>query len=271
MAIKTKMQSLLPRREQYKKVITLMSHGYSNPTAWPDGLLTVYPWDSEMDAYLLDASRHDNPTTVLFDLLERCCNLNGGRVDDFVADEVNVVLLVSRALASDNIITYQSRCPFCGTRRQEKVKVPDELEKVGEKSKDYTGTDLVTLPVSKEAVAITPLLVRHERLLAARTAEEKAQINDVEMRTMLAVVTINDTKPDTAGELARWLRALPPVDIRSLTEQQRILSPHLNTLLPHTCENPICRQEFSHLLTFDQDFFRPAKPTRQRGAVSLPV
>jgi hypothetical protein len=262
MAIKSNMQSLVPRREQYKKVITLMSHGFSNPTAWPDGSLTVYPWDSEMDAYLLDASRHDNPTTVLFDLLGRCCNLNGGKVDEFVADEVNVVLLVSRALASDNTITYQSRCPFCGTRRVEKIKVPDELQKVGEKSKDYTGTDLVTLPQTKEVVAITPLLVRHERLLASRPAEEKAQINDVEMRTMLGIVSINDSKPDTAEELVRWVRALPPTDIRLLTEQQKALSPHLNTLLPHTCENPVCRQDFSHLLTFDQDFFRPAKPTR---------
>ena len=261
MAIKTNMTSLVPRREHYKKTITLMSHGYSNPQAWPDGQLTVFPWDSDMDAYLLEASRQDNGAAVLFDLLQRCSNLNGGAVDDFVADEVNSVLLVSRALAADNIINYQSRCPICGTKRQEKIRVPDELEKVAEKTAAYPGFDEITLPVCKDIVCITPLLVRHERLLAARPPEEKMKVNDVELRHMLHVVTINATRPDTVEELTVWYRALHPSDMRYLAEQEKELSPHLNTLLPHRCENAQCRMEFSHMLTFDQDFFRPTKPT----------
>lgn len=261
MAIKTNMTSLAPRRQQYKKTITLMSHGYSNPSAWPDGALTVYPWDSEMDAYLLEASKQDSGSTVLFDLLARCANLNGGSVDDFVADEVNAVLLVSRALAADNVIRYQSRCPSCGTKRQEKILVPDELEKMAEKSKDYPGYDEITLPVCKDIVCITPLLVRQERLLASRPAEDKLKINDVELRHLLHVVSINNTKPDTADELAVWYRALHPTDVRYLAEQSKELTPHLNTLLPHKCENAQCRMDFFHMLTFDQDFFRPTKPT----------
>lgn len=261
MAIKTNMQSLQPRRQQFKKTITLMSHGFSNPTAWPDGALTVFPWDSEMDAYLLEASRQESGAIVLFELLAKCANLNGGAVDDFVADEVNAVLLVSRALAADNTINYESRCPNCGTRRKEKIRIPDELEKIAEKSKDYPGYDEITLPVCKDVVRVTPLLVKHERLLASRPAEEKLKINDVELRHMLHVVSINDTRPDTVDELAVWYRALHPVDLRYLVEQQKALTPHLNTLLPHTCENPQCKQEFFHLLTFDQDFFRSTKPT----------
>lgn len=265
MAIKTHMTSLQPRRQQHKKQITLMSHGYSNPTAWPDGALTVFPWDSEMDNLLLEASRTENPALMLYDLLAKCCNLNGGKVDDFVADEVNAVLLVSRALASDNTISYQARCAHCGNRTSEKVRVPDELEKVAEKSKDYPGFDTITLPACTDVVAITPLLVRHERLLTDRPAEDRARVNDLELRHILPVVTINDSRPETLDELAVWYRALPPGDVRFLVEQERALSPHLNTLLPHTCEKPGCRQEFFHMLTFDNDFFRPTKPAGSGG------
>ena len=250
------MTDLTPRRQQYKKTITLMSHGFSNRQAWPDGQLTVYPWDTTVDSFLLETSRH-NPTTALFNMLSKVCDLNGGDVDDFVADEVNVVLLVARALASDNTLVYTSHCPFCNTQRREHIQVPNELEKIAEKNSTYPGFDTVTLPNCKDVVTIRPLLVRDEKLLANRVLEQQAILSDLELRQMLPIGTINDTKPETLEELTVYYRALSPPDLKYLIDSERELSPHLNSLIQHVCENLACKREFQHLLSFAEDFFRP--------------
>ena len=101
MAIKTNLKSLAPRRQVYKREITLLSHGYNNQKAWPDGKLTVYPWDNTIDQWLVDNLRRLSRQDLVYGLLKNCCDLNGGPVDDFIADEINVVLLVSRALTTD--------------------------------------------------------------------------------------------------------------------------------------------------------------------------
>lgn len=257
MPIKTNLKSLTPRRQAFKKAIVLPSHGFSSPQAWPNGQITVYPWDSTVDDFLLEASRKSSAKqNVLFDLVALLCDLNGGKLDDFVADETNIILLVSRALAQDNTILYTSVCPFCNAKEQEKVKVPDELEKVSEKQADYPGFDVITLPDCKDVIKVRPLLIADERAILERSGAERAKISDNTLRTLMRVVTINDSKPDTLAELKEWFDALPPKDARYLEEQARELSPHLNTLIPHVCANPTCAREFKHNLTFDQDFFR---------------
>jgi len=257
MPIKTNLKSLTPRRQAFKTAITLPSHGFSNKTAWPNGQISVYPWDSSVDDFLIEANRRSTGRQyVLFDLVAMLCDLNGGPLDDFVADETNIVLLVARALAQDNVIVYTSLCPYCNTKEQEKVKVPDELEKVSEKSPDYPGFDVLTLPQCKDKVSVRPLLIKDERIILERPAPERAKISDNALRTLLRIVTINDSTADSLAELKTWFDALPPVDARYLEEQSRELSPHLNTVLPHVCGNPMCGREFKHNLTFDQDFFR---------------
>lgn len=257
MPIKTNLKSMTPRRQAFKKTVALPSHGFSNPQAWPDGQIVVYPWDSSIDDFLLEANRKTNARqNVLFDLVAMLCDLNGGQLDDFVADETNIILLVSRALAQDNTIVYTSVCPFCNAKEQEQVKVPDELEKVSEKLPGYAGFDLITLPECKDAVKVRPLLIKDERIVMSRPAIERAKISDSILRNLLRVVSINDSTPDNLAELKTWFEAIPPKDSRYLEEQARELSPHLNTLMVHVCANPMCGREFKHNLTFDQDFFR---------------
>ena len=257
MPIKTNLKSLTPRRQAFKKAIMLPSHGFSNPTAWPDGQITVYPWDSSVDDFLLEANRKSSARqNVLFELVGKLCDLNGGQLDDFVADETNIILLVSRALAQDNTITYTSVCPYCNAKEQERVKVPDELEKVSEKKPGYPGFDLITLPECKDVVKVRPLLIKDERIIMERPALERTKISDNTLRNLMRVVTINDSTADKLAELQEWYEALPPKDARYLEEQSRELSPHLNTVLVHTCAKQDCNREFRHNLTFDQDFFR---------------
>jgi hypothetical protein len=256
MAIRTNLKSLTPRRQAYKQEITLLSHGYSNPQAWPDGKLTVFPWDNSIDQWLIDNVRLLNRTELVYGLLQRCCDLNGGKVDEFVVDEIVTVLLVSRALANDGILIYKSTCPFCGTKRDEQIQVPNELEKVGEKSTDYPGYDEITLPVTRDVVKIYPLLVRDEKEILNRTTEQKHNIPDGEMRTVMRVISINESKPDNLEELITWYRALSPKDAQFLESEGKRITPHLNTNIEHVCEEPTCGQKFMHFLAFDQEFFR---------------
>ena len=256
MPIKTNLKSLVPRRQQYKREITLLSHGYSNPAAWPDGKLTVFPWDNSIDQWLLDNLRKSNKQELVFGLLRHCCDLNGGNVDDFVGDEINVVLLVSRALSTDGVVMYTSVCPYCSAKKQETIRVPEQLEKIGEKTADYPGFDSITLPVIADVVKIRPLLVRDEKLIINREDEKKKVVPDAELRTLMRVVAINDSKPDTLDELVIWFRALHAKDSKFLEDKGREITPHLNTNVPHVCDDPDCGKTFNFPLTFDQEFFR---------------
>ena len=256
MAIKTNLKSLTPRRQQYKQEITLLSHGYNNPTAWPDGKLIVYPWDNAVDQWLIDHVRKLNKTELVYGLLRHCCDLNGGKIEDFVAEEINVVLLVSRALSTDGVVVYTSMCPFCGAKKQERIKVPDELEKVGEKKADYPGFDEITLPTVSDKVKLRPLLVTDEKLIVERGEEQKKAVPDAELRTLMRVIEINGTKPDTQEELVTWFRALHSKDAKFLDDEGRRLTPHLNTNIPHVCDEAECGRKFTHPITFDQEFFR---------------
>lgn len=256
MPIKTNLKSTVPRRQAYKREIQLLSHGFSNPTAWPDGKLTVFPWDDSVDRWMVENVRKLSKQDLVYGLLRLCADLNGGNIDDFVADEINVVLLVSRALTTDGVVVYNSVCPFCGAKKAEQIKIPDELEKVGEKPQDYPGYDDITLPDVKDVVRLRPLLVRDEKTIVGRKDSDKKVISDTELRILMRIVTIGGSKPDTLDELIVWFRALSPRDAKYLEEQGRAITPHLNTNIPHTCDEPECGQRFNQLLTVDTEFFR---------------
>lgn len=256
MPIKTNLQSLTSRRQKYKQEITLLSHGYKNQTAWPDGKIMVYPWDNAIDNYLLENIRRLSRQEMTIGLLRVCCDLNGGSVDEFISDEIMTVLLVSRALSTDGVVVYTASCPYCGAKKQEQVKVPAELEKVGEKTPDYPGFDLITLPLIKDVVKISPLTVKDERDIINRGDDKKKVVPDTELRTVMRVVDINEGKPDTLEELVTWYRALHTRDSKFLEDKGRELTPHLNTNIQHICDEPDCGRKFVFPLTFDQEFFR---------------
>ena len=248
------MKSLIPRRQAFKREITLLSHGFSNRTAWPGGKITVYPWDSEIDEYLIETARKTSRQQLVFGLLAKLCDLNGSKVDDFVADEVQTVLLVARALSMEGLVRYTSQCPFCAKKKIEQIKVPAELERVGEKPDDYPGYDDITLPECKDVVRIRPLLVKDEKIIEDRSVEQKALISDTRLRLLLPIVTINDSMTNMIDELVAYFKALHPRDAKFIEDEEKRLSPHLNTNIPHMCDD--CGKEFKHLLSFDQDFFR---------------
>lgn len=256
MAINTKMQSLAPRRQVYRKEITLLSGGYTNPKAWPEGRITVYPWDSTVDEYLYQTGRKTNRNLLLIGLLGQVCDLNGGSVDEFVSTEINTVLLTARALSisSDGAVRYTVHCPSCRHPENVTILVPDELEKVGEKGEGYPGYDDITLPDCQDVVRVRPLTLRDEQVILERSPEARKSLSDRKLRILMAVVTVNDGRPDNLDEMVRYYDALSPADVRFLEEEEDRLSPHLNLLIPHQCDE--CNHQYKYPLGIDTEFFR---------------
>lgn len=255
MAIRTNLKTLAPRREQYKREITLLSRGYTNPVAWPNGKITVYPWDNEINDWL--ANSHKNYASqqeLTYALVQKCCNLNGGKIDDFIASECELILLVSHARLSSDVFKYTSTCPHCNFSHEETVSIPDELEPVGVKPPNYPGWDEITLPEIKDKVKLRPLTVRDERAVAERTPAERQTISDSAMRVIRRIVSINDSTPDTTEEAYQWYMALHPADSAYLVRMGQQITPHLNAALTHKCDR--CSKEFKFPLDFSAEFFR---------------
>jgi hypothetical protein len=255
MPIKTNMKSLQPRRQVYKKEMTLLSKGFSAPKSWPGGKITVFPWDSEVDAFLLEQSKTGGKGNLLYGILEKVCDMNGASVDQFVFSEINSILLVARAIQFDGTIEYESVCPYCKTTDREIIQIPHELAPIGEKAEGYVGHDEITLPDCKDVVCIRPLLVRDQKKIESRNDNAWLNYSDRKLQILLSLVSVNDGAPDNLEEADQWYDALSPTDARSLEEKQVDLSPRLDNRLPHKCKQ--CAREFFHTLLFDQEFFRP--------------
>jgi hypothetical protein len=254
MPIKTNMKSLQPRKQVYKREITLLSKGFSAPKSWPDGKITVFPWDSDVDAFLLEKSKSSGKENLLYGILELVCDLNGASVDQFVFSEVNAVLLVSRAIQFDGRIEYESVCPYCKTTDREQISIPGELATIGEKQAGYPGYDEVTLPECKDVVRVRPLLVKDQKKIEDRIIHGWENFSERHLQIFLAIQTVNDGVPDNMEEVMQWYNALSPADARHLETQQVDLSPRLDNRLPHKCKQ--CARTFFHTLLFDQEFFR---------------
>lgn len=256
MAIKTNLTSMQPSRERLKRSIKLISGGYYAKEKLPGGMLTVHPWDTTVDTWMLDQFRNNNRPTILWEVVEKLCQLNGLPVEEMTVGDAYTVLLVARAVRSKNVLQYTSKCPSCGDTELEQIAVPDGLEKVSEKPVGYPGWDEIILPESKDAVRVRPLFVKDSLAIAERTPEQKREISENLASTLCCVVSVGGGTPDSYSELVTWYAALDPADATFLEQEQARLSPRLNQAIKHKCGE--CRAEFSHTINFDQEFFRPS-------------
>lgn len=253
MAIKTNMKDMTPSRTRLRKEITLMSHGYSCPEALPDGKITVFPWDADVDAWATERAQR-GVKNFMWDLLTRVCDLNGCPIEKFVVGDVSTVLLVSRALSHNNQISYVATCPVCEHRHVDSMSVPDQLARIGEKPANYPGYDTITLPDCKDVVKIRPMLIGDMMAIENRPEDVRKKYPDRVCRVLIPVVDINESTPDSFDELLMWYNALTPADKKFLTEQEDALYPHLNTDIDWTCD--ACGHEFQFPLVFNEKFFR---------------
>ena len=78
MPIHSKLKSLEPRRVQFQKRVKLLSGGYTKPDSFPDGEVTVYPWDASTDDWLADRGKKGDQGGLLYDLCAQVCDLISG-------------------------------------------------------------------------------------------------------------------------------------------------------------------------------------------------
>lgn len=257
MAIKTNIKDLgIPSRDKFKQEITLLSGGYICKEAFPGGKITVYPWEHDTDDWLIEESKKgDNRKNLLYSLFPRLCNLNGCPPENFVVGDMNTILLVSRAILSANVIQYQAVCPHCRNTTAEEISVPDELEKIGEKTPDYAGYDEVVLPISRDTVRIRPMLVRDEIAISRReVGPDSPKMSDRVAHIVAPIMAVGGGKPDSAKELLDWYMSLHPKDKKFLEDSEDKNYPHLDTAMSHICKE--CSKKFTHTLSFNEEFFR---------------
>jgi hypothetical protein len=273
--IKSNLGDMRPRREKFKKEITLVSGGYVNRTAFPLGKITVYPWDSGMSEWMDEQQKITQPNErglLLYRSVARVCNLNGCPVDDFVVGDVHTVLLQARSIETDSFLEYMPTCPMCAATEMCKIKVPDEFRPVGLKGQDYPGYDLITLPDSKDVVALRPLQIKDEMAIEGRTKENKERVPERIARMLTCIKTLNGEAVEGAVPLDaifEWHQAISPKDLAHLELMQDELTPHLSLDLPQQCD--LCSHKYLHSVQMGPDFFLPGRFAKSRTAMEAAI
>lgn len=253
--IKTNLKSLEPSKVAFSVPVTLLSHGYFAPDKIPGGMITVFPWDSGVDDWIQERVRKPHRDRLLWDLAAQLSNTNGVPIDLFPIGDINTILLVARAILRKNVITYTPVCTVCSAaNKEESVRVPDELERIGEKDENYPGFDVITLPESGDVVKVRPLTVGDEISIASRGKELRKSISDRLAKIYATIVDVGGGIPDNAVEVDRWWKALHPSDTEFFESRQNSLFPHLGTDITHQCDS--CGATFVHQLSLDREFFR---------------
>ncbi len=256
MPIKSSLKNFEPARQVFKREITLLSRGYYDRAAFPDGKITVFPWDVDIDAWVQQVQHEAKyKTRLLWELTAKLCNLNGCKIEKLPVGDVYTILFVARAITSDSVIEYTPTCTKCGQVNQRvTVRVPDELERVGEKPLDYPGWDEFKLPKSGDVVRLRPYTVEDELVVTGRDEQSRKKVPDRMLRLCAPVVSIGGGAPDSLDELVGWWSALHPKDRQEFITQQDLLYPHLNPELEHVCD--VCGAKFVHTLNVNAEFFR---------------
>lgn len=254
MAIKTNLTDLTPARERFRKEVTLLSHGYYAQDKLPDGRITIYPWDSKVDDWLLERGKTGNRETILYDAISKVCALNGLPVTSLLVSDAMTIMMVSRSMQHNFQVQYTAVCPMCRAKEEATIVVPDQLGRVGEKKADYPGFEDVLLEASKDLVSVRPLTINDEYAIVQRDPSMRKNITDRTARVYAAVVAVNGGSPDDINEIDTWYNALPPSDVVALREAVNNAEPKLDTRIKHVCDS--CGSSFVYNLDINIDFFR---------------
>lgn len=255
MPIKTNLSIDIPSREKFKQRIRLISAGSCHPTAFPQGEITIYPWDIQVDDWVVTRGKFS--ASSMYDIIPQIADMNGCPVDELYVGDATTILLVSRSLRHNCEIEFSPVCPHCEkTNKAEKVKIPDQLRKVGEKDVGWKGLDTITLPECKDEVTIRPLRVKDEKSIDLRSPEEQKAVATLTAHILLGITAVGGSSPDNLRELVRWFRALPPSDQDFLNEQVDKLHPRLDNDIQFQCD--FCQEIFTHTIDLSKPFFRRA-------------
>lgn len=265
--IPTKMKNLTPARERLKQSFRLPSGGYACRSAFPDGCVVVYPWEPELDSWVVD-QRWGTDAKFYQALLPKICELGGCPVERFVFGDVVSVALFSRAIANDGKFQYVAECPSCKFQHHDTMVVPDELRLVGSKDLDYTGYDEILLPICEDTLKIRPLLLGDATWSGPDRSDRLRKFSSQLINAVIPIVEINGYKTDPpTPELFDYWAALDPRDKEFITKMEEDLYPHHDTRVEFECDRDGCGLKFFVPLVFDRDFFRAGLVGISQGAM----
>ena len=254
MAIKSNIQDFRPTREKFSKKITLLSGGFTTLDHFQNGEVTVYPWDSKMDDWVVNNSSL-KPNDFVVQAVKRVVALGDCPVQKLVFGDVQTILLVSRAMRNNSVYVHEPRCTTCGhVHPEDTIRIPDDMEMVGVKPQGYVGYDDFTLPDCKDTVSIRPLTVGDVQRLDQRNEIECATIKREAAELLYGIVAVGGGKPESLEEVDRWYCALSPADQLYFNLMRRELDPHLSPEIKYSCNK--CKAEFSVQVQLDSEFFR---------------
>ena len=254
MAIKSNIQDFRPTREKFSKKIRLLSGGFTTLDYFPKGEITIYPWDSKMDDWVVK-NQGLAPNDFLVQAVQRIVPLGQCPVQKLVFSDVQTILLVSRAMRNNSVYAHQAKCTACGfLHPEDHIRIPDDMEMVGVKNDGYIGHDTFTLPDCKDEVSIRPLTVGDIQRLDQRTEIENSTVRRESAELLWGIVAVGGGKPDSLEEVDRWYGALSPADQLYFNLMRRELDPHLSPEIKYSCNK--CKAEFSVPVQLDSEFFR---------------
>lgn len=263
MSLKSNVSTKAPTKERFAKEIDLLSLGYFNPVAFPDGKITVYPWDNSFEEFVAKrAQKGEKQEFILWELFPKVCDLKGCNPKLFPAMEALLIIMVSRAITRNSKIDLKLKCPDCGNSWNETLTIPEQLEKIGEKKQGYPGYDVLQLPECKDFVMVSPMTIGDSYNTSKRSDALKDLFSD-SVAEVLAVVKavaivreeLADSRVDNPMEAFEWFKRLPPSDVVYLSSKINELTPQLSTTL--TVECPKCETEFKSSVDLNASFFRP--------------
>lgn len=258
MALKTNLKDLKPAKQRFSLVIDLISGGYFDREKFPDGKITVFPWDGEVDDWLVKRARQANKSRMPWELAAKLCDTNGCPIEKFPLGDINTITLVAKSIVFDSQIKYVPVCTSCGQENEQcTIRVPDELEPVGKKGPDYAGFDVVVLSHSGDEVKYRPLTVADEIEIESRESGKKTAVNDRLARIFSSIVSVGGGQPDSVAEILSWWNALHPADQDQFSREMNNNYPHLSTDINHICD--VCGAKFVHALDVDSTFFRRSR------------
>lgn len=254
MAIKTNIKDFRPTREKFSKSIRLLSGCFTTRKFFPQGEVTIYPWDSTMDEWVVQNKTTDSHD-FLIQAVKRVTALGTCPIGQMVFGDLHTILLVSMAMRNKSVYVHNPKCASCGfVHPEDIIQVPEGLTMVGKKEMDFSGVDEFTLDDCGDVVAIRPLTVADILKIDQRNEIEKATLSDARAQLIWGVVSIGGGAPETLDEVNTWYLALSPSDQSLFDLNRQELEPHLSEEVKYKCDK--CHAEFSVTLQLDTNFFR---------------
>jgi predicted RNA-binding Zn-ribbon protein involved in translation (DUF1610 family) len=265
MAIKSNISDFSPSREKYKRDIDIPSGLWYAKDKFPDGKLTVFPWDMDVNNRFMKILNRVKSSSIRWqiEMMPLLADLKGLEPKNFLANETALVMMISRALVGNGKIEVEMTCPECGHVNKAKLDIPDNLERIGAKPAGYIGYDVIRLPSCGDYVAIRPqtlgdILACEERDTLGDSLKG-VQMPQPVLQKLYCVYGVGTSaddlgRPDNITEVLKWFNSLPPSDAECYSTSFEEVQPGVSSEVNWTCDS--CGHEFTHRLELNRDFFR---------------